>query len=235
MSETKIGILGGMGPAATVELFQNIITGTRVKNDQDHIEIIILNDPKVPDRTMFILDQGENPIPIMKQNIERLQDAGASVIMIPCMTAHTFIEELQNGLSIPIINGIELINSYLQRYYPNKKIGLLATTGSVKSKVYQKYIKNEIIVPNEFAQKKLMHLIYGKDGIKTGNTGELIVKDIQEIVEEMESKSIEVIISGCTELGLVINSNNISIPVIDPLQLLAKKAIELNDKQYKYN
>lgn len=235
MSETKIGILGGMGPAATVELFQNIVTGTNVKNDQDHIETIILNDPKVPDRTKYILGQGESPIPIMKQNIGRLQDAGASVVMIPCMTAHTFIEELQNGLSIPIINGIELINSYLQRYYPNKKVGLLATTGSVNSKVYPKYIENEVIVPNEFLQKQLMHLIYGREGIKAGNTGDHIVKGIQDIVEKMESKSIELIISGCTELGLVINSNNISLPVIDPLQLLAKKAIELNDKQYKYD
>lgn len=232
MSEVKIGILGGMGPAATVELFQNIVNRTKVENDQEHIEIIILNDPKIPDRTQYILGHGENPIPLMKKNINRLKSAGASVVMIPCMTAHTFLFELQNEVSIPIINAIELINFYLQKYFSDKKIGLLATTGSIKSEIYPKYIENEIIIPNEFAQMKLMQLIYGNNGIKSGNTGGIIIEGIKEIVEEMKLKNIEAIISGCTELGLVINNNNMPIPVIDPLQLLAKKAIELNGNQY---
>lgn len=230
MSKIKIGILGGMGPAATVELFQNIVNGTKAKNDQEHLEVIILNDPKIPDRTNYILGKGESPIPHMKHNINRLQSVGASVIMIPCMTAHTFIDELQDELSIPIINGIELINNYLLKNFPNSNIGLLATTGSVKSKVYQKHIENKIIVPNEFEQKKLMQLIYGDNGIKTGNTGNFIVGKIKEIVEELIIEDVEVVISGCTELGLVMNNNNMPIPVIDPLQLLAQKAIELNTK-----
>lgn len=228
MTQEIIGILGGMGPAATVNLFQKIINSTDAEVDQQHVELTIINDPHIPDRTKYILGKGENPIPRMIKNLNRLENAGATVAMIPCMTAHTFIDDLQNNISIPIINGIELIRLYLEKNPHINKVGLLATTGSIRSNVYKKYINNEIILPDDSDQKQLMQIIYGENGIKAGNTGESIIFELQTIVNKLrKEKNIHAIIAGCTELGLVMNNDNMSIPVIDPLLLLAKKAVEL--------
>src|SRR5690625_5272269 len=109
MSHGKIvGILGGMGPAATSELFEKIINNTKATIDQEHVSTIIINDPMIPDRTEYILGKGTSPIPRLVKNIKKLSEIGADVIVIPCMTAHTFISELQSYSPVPIINAIHL-------------------------------------------------------------------------------------------------------------------------------
>lgn len=232
MSQT-IGILGGMGPAATVSLFQNIIESTIVKVDQDHIPIVIINDPKIPDRTKFITGTGESPIPNMIKNLQKLKGIGASVAMIPCMTAHTFIDELQESIDIPIVNGIELAQLKIERLLNANRIGLLATEGSIKSKVYNHYINREIITPDDLTQLELMNLIYGKNGIKAGNTTEPIISKLSDIVKKLQEKNIQALIAGCTELSLVMDKIDITIPIIDPLYLLAEKAVEIGQRNHE--
>lgn len=228
-TKKKIGILGGMGPAATVELFSRIVQNTPAKSDYDHANIIILNDPQIPDRTKYILGKGVSPVPRLVKNINKLYHAGAEVIAIPCMTAHSFINDLQRSTPIPIINAIELINNYVETYHLKdiNNIGLLATQGSVFTGVFQNYITKNICIPGRKAQDSLMNIIYGKNGIKAGNTSDN-VKALQEIVNELkQSQEIQAVIAGCTELGLVMNDKNMGLPVIDPINLLALEAVKL--------
>lgn len=232
--QKTVGILGGMGPAATVELFSRIVNNTNASKDDDHVNLVIINDPSIPDRTKYILGDGENPVPKLKQNLRKLIDAGVNAVIIPCMTAHAFIPELQKETSIPIINGIELIEEYLN-YIDQKidRVGLLATTGSVKSGTYNKYLSREVITPNDVDQKKLMNIIYGEKGIKAGFINNQILNELLEIIDNLKKKGAQAYIAGCTELGLILNSENTNEIIIDPIDLLALKAIELGAKNIK--
>lgn len=226
--QKTIGILGGMGPAATVELFSRIVNNTKAKSDHDHAKVVIINDPSVPDRTRFILGEGESPVPQLKENLMRLAKAGADIAIIPCMTAHSFISELNSNSPIPIINAIELIEKYLAKKDFNiQKVGLLATTGSIKSGVFQNHLTKQVIIPNNKNQNMLMDIIYGKEGIKAGFINSKIIERINHIIDSLKHEGAQAVIAGCTEIGLVMNNQNSNLPVIDPISLLAEKAIEL--------
>lgn len=223
-----------MGPAATVELFSRIVNNTTADNDSEHVKMVIINDPTIPDRTKFILGNGKSPIPQLKENLNKLANLEVDAVIIPCMTAHAFIPQLQQNYAVPIINGIELIEQYLNNNNPNiKKIGLLATNGSIKSGVYQKYLTREIITPNDKDQEKLMDVIYGEKGIKAGHINDDILFKLINIIDDLKAKGAQAIIAGCTELGLVLTEDKVNGLIIDPITLLAKKAVELGSSNYE--
>lgn len=219
-----IGIVGGMGPEATSELFSRIISKTSATCDQDHIKVSIINDPQIPDRTEYILGQGESPIPRIVENLHKLAKTGADIAMIPCMTAHSFISELQKQSPLPIINAIKLVEDHLTNNPSISRIGLLATKGSYESNVFQKYISKEIVLPNKSNRDKLMNIIYGVDGIKSKGAIPDHLMNIKEIIQEFID--VQAVIAGCTELGLVMREETVGIPVIDPITLLAEFAVE---------
>ncbi|WP_280770564.1 aspartate/glutamate racemase family protein [Salipaludibacillus daqingensis] len=230
LQNKTIGILGGMGPAATVELFSRIVNNTVATSDQEHVNMVIINDPQIPDRSKYILEKGESPLPKLKDNLIKLYNAGADVAIIPCMTAHSFITELQYHSPIPIINAIELVEKHIKETFPFiEKVGLLATTGSVKSGVYQKYLTKTIYTLDEHEQNKLMGAIYDKDGIKGGNISDESASRVLNVLETLKDRDVDAVIAGCTELGLVLNDENAKIPVIDPIFLLAKEAVRIGN------
>ena len=228
MQEKIIGILGGMGPESTADFFLKIIKTTPVKKDQDHLRIIIDNNPKVPDRTLALLVKGKSPLEEMKRTIQNLEKAGAEIIAMPCNTAYYYYEELQNSTNIPIINMISETVAYIYREFPNiKEIGLLATTGTIKVGIYHKAIEEiEVIIPDEEGQKKVMNAIYGERGIKAGFTQGNPGKDISEVAEILVDRGAKAIIAGCTEISLVLNQENLPVPLICPLQILAEVVVK---------
>ena len=134
-----IGILGGLGPYATLDLFEKILRCTPAKSDQEHLHIIIDNNPRIPDRTAALLHGGPSPLPAMLESALRLQQAGVQFIVIPCNTAHAFVPDLQRRLQVPILNMIEACRAAILRRLPEiQRIGLLATSGTVRSGVYAK-------------------------------------------------------------------------------------------------
>lgn len=230
MTQKVIGILGGMGPAATSELFARIIDNTAAEMDQEHVNMIIINDPQIPDRSAYIFNQGPSPIPKLLENLKKLSLAGAEVAVIPCMTAHSFIHELNKTSPIPIINAIDLTEQYINENYPEfKKIGLLATNGSIGASVFQRYISKEIVIPKSNDQNEVMEIIYGGGGIKSGNTSQEIINRIRNITNKLKKEGTEAVIAGCTELSLVMNENNTYLPVVDPITILAKKVVEIGN------
>ena len=226
--EKIVGILGGMGSESTADFFLKTIKATPIKKDQDHLRIIIDNNPKIPDRTLALLGKGKSPLEEVKGTIHSLEKAGAEIIAIPCNTIHYYYEELQNSTNIPIINMISETLAYIYKVFPNlKKIGLLATTGTIKIRMYQKALKEiEVITPDDDAQKKVMNVIYGERGIKAGYTQGSPRKDILEVAEILVERRAEAIISGCTEISLVLNQEDLPVPLIDPLQILAEVTVK---------
>ncbi len=225
MEERIIGILGGMGPLATADLFRRIVEKTPAKRDQDHPRIIIYNNPKIPDRTAFILGNGEDPRPELVDSARKLESWGADFIIMPCNTAHFFAETIQKAIKIPLVNMVEE-TAKVVREMGLKKVGLLATDGTIKGLVYHRALLKhgvQIAVPNRADQEKVMRAIYA--GVKAGNL-ELGRKLLLEVARRLEKRS-DGIIAGCTEVSVALRQKDLSVPLIDPMDVIAEKAVRL--------
>jgi aspartate racemase len=226
MPENIIGILGGMGPEATIDLFYKIIKLTPGEKDQEHLRIIIDNNPKIPDRTAAILGKGEDPLPALKQTAQNLEKAGADFIIIPCNTAHYFLSSIQESVKIPVLNMIEEAAKETQKkIFLTQKVGLLASIGIYKTEIYHQHFKKfniEVISPEEKDKEKVMKVIYA---VKAGNLSEEIKKNILKIAQKLIDKGAEAIIAGCTEIPLILKEGDVSVPIIDPTQILARAAV----------
>jgi len=226
MSERTVGILGGMGPEATVELFRRITALTPARRDQDHLHVLIDSNPKIPDRTAAILGRGESPLPLLLAAAKNLERAGADFIAIPCNTAHYWLHELRENVSIPII---DMIGRTVERVASHGSslhtIGLLATTGTLRSGLYQRaFAKSgiDLLVPSDEQDAGIMRAI---DGIKAGNYS--VSNTVLGAAQELMARGAEGIIPGCTELSLVVSPDSLSVPVFDPLSILAECAVAL--------
>ena len=229
MPEKIIGILGGMGPEATIDLFYKIIKFTPAEKDQEHLRIIIDNNPKIPDRTAAILGKGEDPLPALQETAQNLEKAGADFIVIPCNTAHYFLSSIQESVNIPVLNMIEETAKETKKRIPQiKKVGLLASIGVYKSEVYHQHFKKfniEVISPEEKDKEEIMKVIYT---IKAGDLSKRVKKNILKITQKLIDKGAEAIIAGCTEIPLILKEGDgdVSVPLIDPTQILARIAVQ---------
>jgi len=227
LTEKIVGILGGMGPEATADLFMRIIRATPAKRDQDHLRVIIYSNSKVPDRTPAILGKGPSPLPEMLRTGRALEAAGADFIIIPCNTAHYYYDDLTRELKLPIIHMIRLAAEETRKKSTDiTRAGLLATDGTVASRLYHDAFSEagiEIITPPPRRQADVMRAIY--QHVKAGDLegGGNILRGVgEELVEEGS----EAIICGCTEVSLVLKQGDLEVPVMDPLQVLAEAAVD---------
>lgn len=228
MSKT-IGILGGMGPEATVYLFNLIVKGTKAEKDQDHITSIVFNNPKIPDRTDAIVGSGPSPLPYLIEGAKMLETAGADFIVMPCVTAHYFYDEIVKHVSIPFLHLLAEVLRYIKRELGNlKRLGLLATDGTIQTRLFQDlFEKNgiEVAIPKDNDQKLLMKTLYQKKGIKGGykrHPKKLILEVLKELLQDRQPDGI---IAGCTEIPLVLKQADMDVPFIEPLRILAEESI----------
>ena len=230
MKEGIIGILGGMGPEATADLFQKIIRNTEAQRDQDHLRIIIDNNPKIPDRTPAILGSGESPLPMMIETAKNLERAGADFIIIPCVSAHYFLQELREQIAVPVLSIIDEVAEEIQKRLPGaQQVGLIATTGTIKGGRFQDRLREvgvEVFVPPPEDQEDLvMATIYGRPGIKAGFLSSENKEKILKASRALIQRGVQGIIGGCTEIPLVIHQGDLEIPFFDSLLILARAAI----------
>lgn len=220
----KIGILGGMGPLATAELFKMIVLNTDSADDQGHIRIFIDNNPQIPDRTKAILGEGASPLPELVSSAVSLKTAGADFIIIPCNTSHFFLDDIQQKAGIEALNMLEL-TARLVKKSGAKKVGLLATTGSVKTGLYEKAFSRygiETVYPSEHEQEKVMRFIY--EDVKGGHSP-MDMQSVIDVGNSMTDKGAELIVLGCTEFSVVSGKIAEHLKCIDPMLVLAKAAI----------
>jgi aspartate racemase len=230
MSEKIIGILGGMGPEATIDLFTKIVKGTKVKRDQDHLRILIDNNPKIPDRTLAIQRKGPSPLAQLVRSAKILEKAGADFIVIPCVTAHFYYNSLQKRIKVPILHVVDETVKYIKKKLKGTaKIGLIATEGTIHTGLFQRAFSDnviELILPTPEVQKKwVMEAIYGKKGIKAIGPSEQAKRLILKASESLIKRGAQAIIAGCTEVPLVLKGGDLSIPLIDPNSILASAAV----------
>lgn len=230
MSKKTIGILGGMGPLSTIELMNKVVEKTPVEKEQDHIRMLVDNRPEIPDRTEFILGKGPSPVPMLQESATMLEKWGADFLAIPCNSAHAFIHQIGEAINIPVLNMIDLVRTELEKNLSSgASVGLLATTGTLHSRLYQNYLKQfSIITPEPETQEKLvMNAIYGQDGFKkTGKTESGRTK-LLEAIGSIMSNQPKAIIAGCTEVELILKIAPVELPVFYPLDILAKEIVRL--------
>jgi aspartate racemase len=232
--EKIIGILGGMGPLATIDLFEKIVRNTNARFDQEHLKIIIYNNPHIPSRVDAIVKGKESPLEELIKSAQLIESAGADFIVMPCHTAHNWLSELQRAVRIPIINMIELVVDHIsdREVRFTDKILLLATTATIKSKMYQwsfEKIGVELLIPQECNQNIIASVI---DEVKAGKVeNNPLLCSLYQIVEEQKQAGVTAIIGGCTELPLLFPFLPDGVEYIDPTLLLAQAAIRIAENR----
>jgi len=227
----RLGVIGGLGPMATAYFMELVIKMTKAECDQDHLEMIIYNCPTIPDRTKYILGQSEEgPLPRMLEVGQALQQQGADVIAIPCMTAHYFRDALKENIGVRVIHGIRETAQCLKDAGVTIA-GIMATDGTIQSEIFQKEIEALgliAVIPDAEHQAKVMKMIY--EEIKAGKmpSKDEFMKVKQHLIE---GKGAQAVILGCTELSLIKNAYDLGNGVIDTLEVLAQASLLACEKE----
>lgn len=231
-NDLTIGILGGMGPEGTNQLCALITAFTPVEKDQDHIPVITYNNPRIPSRVSAIRGEGESPVPEMVRTALVLQHAGADFLVLPCNLAHAYLEDVRRSVQIPILNMIDETVTYIVTNHPEcRVIGLIASTATLECGLYEDAFRRHdqrlLIRPSEIVQESnVMVAIYGRDGIKSGHKTKPRTL-LMEAAHSLIKQGADLIIAGCTEVSVVMNSTNSPFSIVDPLEVIARVAIRM--------
>ncbi len=210
---------------ATVDLFKKIVEQTPASSDREHLHILIDNNPSIPDRTESILSGGPRPVNEILKSATMLEKMGADFVVMPCNTAHYYYDQIQAGIQIPLLNMIQ-ITAEACKESGLKTVGLLSTTGTVKTNLYQNAFHQvglTCLSPTEADQETVMRYIYAY------KAGEPIpeIRPLRVIVEQLQLYGAECIVLGCTELPLILTQKDSALPLLDPTLQLANAAVQL--------
>lgn len=227
MKERKTaGILGGVGPMASVYFYDMVVEMTDAHSDQEHCDMIIINRASTPDRTEYILGKStDNPLDSFVPDAKRLEAAGADFVVLTCNTGHYFYEDIQGAIKVPMINILEetvkeaLIDGH-------KKMGIMATSGNISAGLYQVMCERyglEYEVPNDEMQARVMSIIY--DDVKSGNPADM--DSFYRVIEYLKEKGCDGVILGCTELSIIKKDKGLSGEFyVDSSEVIAKRTVE---------
>lgn len=239
-----VGVIGGIGPAASSRLFQYVVEMRVCESDEGHIPLLIFNNPQIPNNNKAALGTGPPSIPGMEYTARALKHAGATHIVIPCNTAHIFIAELQRKLHpLPIINMLNLtrdaVHEALTTALPDLdggyRVGLMGTIGTIRSEVYHTAFQGttatiDIVCPSESGQERIQDCIWK---VKAGNArSECVERVLLAEAQALVERGVHLIVLGCTELPLVLTPDcvdRLSVPVVDPMRVLAAEVIRVTE------
>ena len=220
--QKTVGVLGGMGPEATVDFMAKVIAATPAGKDQEHVRMIIDHNPSVPNRQEAILGEGDDPGPPLADMASRLEAAGAEFLVIPCNTAYVFADSIKAVTQIPLVSIIDVTIAEIDKEAPGaKSIGLLATDGCLRAGVYQDALEAHGLVPllpDSGEMGRLMDLIHD---IKGGDSGASSTAGMRELATALCERGAEALIAGCTEIPLVLDQSMVSVPLIASTDALA--------------
>ena len=221
------GVLGGMGPIATVDFMSRVITLNPISNEEDHIHLIVDQNPHIPNRQIKSISQKELISSLLIESAQKLESIGANFIIMPCNTAHIFADDIKKAIGVPFISIVEeTVGEILKLYPKHKQIGLMATSACIESEIYQKALINTdklAVCPDQKFQEQCMQTIFA---IKDGEEINPMRNRMIEVAEHIIDKGAETIIAGCTEIPLIINSSDIEVPLISSTEILAIRTIE---------
>ena len=231
----KIGVVGGMGPMASQLFYKMVTEMTEAEKDQDHLNMVILSDSSMLDRTKAILSGDEEEVRRkLREDLQILARCGCEAACITCNTAHYFADQVEGEVDIPIIHMIKETAGKIAKENPGGKIAILATDGTIRTGLYQKRLEEAGVqpyIPAAETQKQVMYQIY--DRIKKGLDWDAASWDTIE--DEVRRAGCSRAIMACTELSVIKADNGLSDFYVDPMEVLAERAIEFAGKTVKKN
>jgi aspartate racemase len=219
-----VGVLGGMGPEATVDFMSKVIAMTPAARDQDHVHMLVDHNPAVPDRQQALLEGGDDPGPVLAEMAKRLETAGADFLVIPCNTAYAFRAHVTGAVRIPLLSIIDVTVATCARH---DAVGLLATAGCLRSEVYQDALAAAgiaIVSQTDDELSVLMQLIYR---IKAGDRCDAVVHSMRDLAAALVARGAEAVIAGCTEIPLVLRDDLLAVPLVASTDVLARQTVAL--------
>ena len=232
-----IGILGGMGPEATLDCFGKILKNTSATSDSEHLRVVIDSNPGIPDRIAAILGDGASPVPALVEGCRGLDKAGADFIIIPCVTVHYFMPEIQAGSPLPVLSIVDEVAEAIHRNYPDTTtVGLMGTIATVESGLFQNRLADDRIhtlVPDRAQQSKIIDAIRDIKDSRPLRTRSEITADLIEAAGSLIQRKpdgADAIIAGCTEIPLALAQEHLQVPYLDSLTILARAAIRFAGK-----
>lgn len=232
--EKIIGIIGGMGPESTVDLFEKLVHLDVSNTDQEHVRVIIDCNTKIPDRNEAYFGIGPSPLPGLIESARILQEAGCGLIIIACNSAHLWYDEITHAVNIPVLNIMKASLWLLKNTITDVKVvGLMGSEAMYASNIYHKVYETaniKILSPSPEEIKELMSFIRC---VKRGDKSEDICKKCNTIANNLAERDAETIIAGCTEVPILLNGCKLQVPIIDASYALAKQAVYFAKNKYK--
>ncbi|MDV7104963.1 amino acid racemase [Vibrio sp. TH_r3] len=222
----KLGVLGGMGPMATVDFVRRIVEKSPASSDQEHMAMIISNDPVIPDRTKHIMENGENPLTKMLNNLMTLRESGATKVVIPCNTAHYWLDKLSADEKVSFISIIEAVMSEASRRHMSK-VGVLATNATIQTGIYTRAIESRsmtAILPTDPQQQQVMQGIYSVKSGKIEQGREMM----EPVFDDLIARGAEGVVLGCTEIPIAFDHfcSEKKSRALDSLDILADQCVK---------
>lgn len=224
-----IGIIGGMGPLATADLFTKIIQATPAADDQEHIKIIVYNNPQIPSRIHAILQGAPSPLSELVRSARLLEQAGAGLIAMACNTAHYWYDDVQAATGVRMLHMIDHVAACLEEEKQGDEAGtamLFATEATVRVGLYQRTFAGrgmELRLPEEREQQCIMAAIAGAKAGRIADNPELT--RLGDMVRKYQRDGVTAIVGGCTEIPLLFPHIDGEFRRIDPTQLLAQELV----------
>jgi len=223
-----VGVIGGMGPDATVDFMAKVIEKTPASSDQDHVRMLVEHNPHVPSRQLAMRGEGDDPGPVIAQMAARLEASGADCIVMPCNAAHAWQDDIVAATSIPFISIIEeSVSRSLQCTSDDGAIGLLTTPGCFAAGLYQKALTDAKRVAVLQSPEELAETMSFIDRIKAGDRLKTVVSGLCKLTDLLVSRGAETVIAACTELPLVLDQSMLTVPLVASTDALAEKTVAL--------
>ena len=227
-----VGVLGGMGPDATVDFMSKVISATSASSDQDHIRMLVDHNPHVPDRSAAITQDIGDPGPVLAEMARRLQDAGSDFLVMPCNTAHAFQRDIEAAIDIPFVS---IIDETVAACGGIDAIGVLATVGCKASGIYQDAFaakKVSAVLLDDAETDEFMQLI---SEIKSGDSGAGTAAGMRKLADALVARGAQGIVAGCTEIPLVLDSSMIDVPLFSSTDILAEATVAYASGKLDFN
>lgn len=223
-----VGVLGGMGPEATVDFMAKVIALTDADSDQDHVRMLVDHNPQVPNRQDAILRDGEDPGPVLADMAADLEASGADFLVIPCNTAYVFEDAILAATHVPLISIVGVsIAAAAERAPGAGRIGLLATDGCLQSGIYQAGFEAAGLAAELPTAEELQQFMALVKRVKAGKQTEATGRAMAELAEALVTRGAGAIIAGCTEIPLVLDESAVSVPLVSSTDALAEITVRL--------
>lgn len=223
-----VGVIGGMGPDATIDFMARVLQQTPGDTDQDHVRMLVEHNPRIPNRQLAMRGEGENPGPVIATMAARLETAGADFLVMPCNLAHAWQSDIQAASTIPFVSIIDVtVKSALDRSDEDSAVGLLTTPGCFAAGLYQQALADAgrtVITQTPDELQAAMSLV---EKIKRGDKSSDVASGLRTLADKLIGRGSRVLIAACTEFPLVLDESMFDVAFVSSTDELARKTVAL--------